>query len=115
MINAINIFGAPGCGKSTTVAGLFYRMKCDGMSVELVSEYAKGCVFENRMYLIKEDQLYIFTKQHRALFRIKDTYDYAIMDSPIVLSSIYRSYDSFYEKEMFDNLVFSTFDNYIAT
>ena len=112
MIKVINIFGAPGCGKSTTAAGLFWRMKCANMSVELVSEYAKACVFEERDNLIKEDQLYIFTKQHRALFRIKDTYEYAIMDSPIVLSSLYRSYDSFYDKEMFDELVFSTFTKY---
>lgn len=48
MIKVINIFGAPGCGKSTTAAGLFWRMKCDDMSVELVSEYAKACVFEDR-------------------------------------------------------------------
>lgn len=34
------------------------------------------------------------------------------MDSPIVLSSLYRSHDSFYDKETFDELVFSTFDKY---
>jgi len=112
MIKVLTIFGAPGCGKSTTAAGLFWRMKCANMSVELVSEYAKACVFEERDNLIKEDQLYIFTKQHRALFRIKDTYEYAIMDSPIVLSSLYRSYDSFYDKETFDELIFSTFAKY---
>lgn len=112
MIKVINLFGAPGCGKSTTAAGLFWRMKCANMSVELVSEYAKECVFENRMNLILEDQLYIFTQQHRKLFRIKDTYEYAIMDSPLILSSVYRRPDSFYDKLEFDQLLFSTHYKY---
>lgn len=112
MIKVVNIFGAPSSGKSTAAAGLFWRMKCAGMSVELVSEYAKSCVFEDRMNLLNEDQLYIFAKQHRALFRIKDTYDYAIMDSPIILSSIYRKPESFYDEEHFNDLLLSTFNKY---
>lgn len=112
MIKVINLFGSPGCGKSTTASGLFYYMKSCGMSVELVSEYAKDCMHEGRISLLQEDQLYIFTQQHRKLFRIRDTYDYAIMDSPLVLSSLYLQDDSFYDKEIFNKLVFSTFNKY---
>ena len=111
-IKVINIFGAPSSGKSTAAAGLFWLMKCNGMSTEFVSEYAKACVFENRLNLLKEDQLYIFAKQHRKLFIIKDTYQYAIMDSPLILSSIYLSDDSFYDREHFNDIVFSTFNRY---
>lgn len=108
----INIFGAPGCGKSTLASGLFYRMKVNNFSVEFVQEYAKECVFEERFKLIKEDQLHIFANQNRKLFRLKDSYDYVIMDSPIILSNTYLQKDGFYNIDMFKSLVTSTFHNY---
>lgn len=108
----INIFGAPGCGKSTLASGLFYKMKVNGFSVEFVQEYAKECVFEERFKLIKEDQLHIFANQNRKLFRLKDSYEYVIMDSPIILSNVYVQRDSFYNINYFKNLVTSTFHNY---
>lgn len=37
----INIFGAPGAGKSTTAAALFALMKLEGYKVELATEHAK--------------------------------------------------------------------------
>lgn len=110
--NVINIYGAPGCGKSTLAAGLFYKMKVNGFSVEIVSEYAKECVFEERFNIIKEDQLYIFANQNRKLFRLKDQYEYVIMDSPINLSNVYIQKDSFYNVKLFEYLVNSTFYNY---
>lgn len=108
----INIFGAPGCGKSTLASGLFYRMKVNNFSVEFVQEYAKECVFEERFKLIKEDQLHIFANQNRKLFRLKNSYEYVIMDSPIILSNVYVQRDGFYNINHFKNLVTSTFHNY---
>lgn len=110
--NVINIYGAPGCGKSTLAAGLFYKMKVNGFSVEIVSEYAKECVFEERFNIIKEDQLYIFANQNRKLFRLIEQYDYVIMDSPINLSNVYIQQGSFYNIKLFKDLVDSTFYNY---
>ena len=37
----INLFGGPGCGKSTTMARLFADLKARGYNVEMVSEFAK--------------------------------------------------------------------------
>ena len=108
----INLFGAPGCGKSTIASGLFYKMKINGYSVEYVTEYAKDCVFEERLNLLQEDQLYIFAKQNRKLFRLKDVYEYIIMDSPIFLSNFYFNLNSFYNSRDFFNLVNSTFNSY---
>lgn len=110
--NVINIFGAPGVGKSTLASGLFYRMKVNGFSVELVSEYAKECVFEERFNIIKEDQLYVFANQNRKLFRLVNQYEYVIMDSPIILSNVYIQKDSFYDHVKFTDLVTSTFKQY---
>ena len=108
----INIFGAPGSGKSTLASGLFYKMKVNGFSVEFVQEYAKECVFEERFNIIKEDQLYVFANQNRKLFRLKDSYEYVIMDSPIILSNTYIQKDTFYNLDNFKTLVSSTFHNY---
>lgn len=108
----INIFGAPGVGKSTLASGLFYRMKVNGFSVELVTEYAKECVFEERFNIIKEDQLYVFANQNRKLFRLLNQYEFVIMDSPIILSNVYKQKDSFYNDIDFTNLVTSTFKQY---
>ena len=45
MTRVINLLGAPGAGKSTAAAGLFYRMKKEFLSVELVTEYAKDLIY----------------------------------------------------------------------
>jgi adenylate kinase family enzyme len=66
MMKVINLFGGPGSGKSTLAAGLFERMKIQGLSVELVTEYAKDMVWERRGNIL-DDQLYILAKQHRRL------------------------------------------------
>ena len=47
-MKVINLFGGPGCGKSTTAADLFARMKLRGLSVELVTEYAKDVVWDEK-------------------------------------------------------------------
>ncbi len=39
------MFGGPGTGKSTSAAGLFFKMKLAQMEVELVTEYAKDLVW----------------------------------------------------------------------
>lgn len=108
----INLFGGPGSGKSTTAAALFALMKKQGLSVELVSEYAKQMVFEDRMNVIEEDQLYIFAKQHRKIFTLRDTVDYVITDSPFVQGFNYLRDGSIYEKGHFKDLILSTFDKY---
>lgn len=87
----INLFGGPGTGKSTTAAGLFCLMKNAGIKVELVTEYAKDIVWAARHKEL-DDQLYILAKQHHRLHILKNQVDYAITDSPILLSSVYGSF-----------------------
>lgn len=90
MQKVINFYGGPGSGKSTVAAGLFYKMKASGYSVELVNEFAKECVWENNIPML-QDQLWILSHQHRKLLRLRDKVDYIITDSPVLLSPIYRT------------------------
>ena len=88
-MQVINLFGGPGVGKSTAAAGLFYEMKKAQIRVELVTEYAKDMVWENR-HNILDDQIYIFAKQQRRISRLKDTgIEWVITDSPIPLGLVY--------------------------
>ena len=47
MCVVINLFGAPGSGKSTTMARLFTDLKQEGYNVEMVSEFVEDLVYEN--------------------------------------------------------------------
>lgn len=111
----INLYGGPGCGKSTISSGLFYRMKSEGYNVEYVSEYAKDLTYEERYGILQQDQLYILAKQHRKVFRLKDKVDYVISDSPLLLPYVYYELYSdtqIYDRESFTNLVISIYDLY---
>lgn len=103
----VNLFGAPGAGKSTGAACIFSQLKMKGYNVELVTEFAKDKVWEEDKGVFK-DQLYIFAKQNFRLKRVEGKVDVVITDSPILLSLIYN--DSY--GQSFDYLVKDTFNNY---
>lgn len=105
----INLFGGPGCGKSTIAAELFATLKKQGYEVELVTEYAKDKVWEES-YKTLENQIYIFAKQLHRMWRLKDKVQFIITDSPLPLSIIYDRD----KNEELKNLIitrFNSFDN----
>lgn len=59
----VNLFGAPGAGKSTGAARIFSNLKMAGINAELVTEFAKDKVWEENKAVFN-DQLYIFGKQN---------------------------------------------------
>lgn len=105
----INLWGAPGSGKSTTAAGLFFLMKINKYKVELVTEYAKDLVWD-RHEVMFGNQLAIFSEQNRRLHRLIDHgMDFAITDSPLLLPAFYKP-KGYYAT--FDAMVEETFHSY---
>ena len=92
MIN-INIFGAPGAGKSTTMLGLTYHMKLMGLSVENTPEFIKEMIYEESKTELFGGQLYILGEQNRRLARLKDKNDFAVTDCPLPLIGFYTKDD----------------------
>lgn len=111
-LTIINMFGGPGVSKSTTAAGLFHEMKKRHFKVELIPEWIKGeGVWENRASLFG-DQDYIFAHQHRMQRRlIGHDIEYAITDSPILLSLFYMPPDFPESFRPFVREVFDSYDN----
>lgn len=93
-MKVLNLFGGPGSGKSTTAADLFAMMKWKQINVELVNEFAKDVTWEKR-YTILEDQIYISAQQNRKLWRLQNQVDWAITDSPLILSTCYAGVNYF--------------------
>jgi hypothetical protein len=93
MTTVINLFGGSGCGKSTTAALLFARMKLAGIHVELVREYVKFWAWNDRK--VREwDQLYLLGKQSAYESMLYGKVDYIVTDSPMLLAGIYQDYRS---------------------
>lgn len=87
-MKVINLFAGPGAGKSTTRAGLFNLMKNEGKNCEEVTEYAKDVTWEGTQILLS-DQLFVLANQNRRLARLQNKVDYAISDSPLLLTINY--------------------------
>lgn len=107
MTKIINLYGAPGSGKSTIASGLFFHMKMAGLNVELASEYIKSKVFEENPYPF-HDQLYCFAKQHKKIKELNGKVDYVITDSPLLMSMVYNTT----EPDLFNDLVLQYFNQY---
>lgn len=114
----INFFGGPGIGKSTQSSGLFTEMKKHHIDVELTFEFPKIVAWEENYSAIK-DQFYVTANQHRNISRLYGKVKYIIVDSPIILGSIYKSrystapeYPSNFYDETFDAFLLSLFKKY---
>ena len=84
----VGFSSGPGAGKSTLCAAVFAELKFLGINCELAPEYAKGIVWEGSLNKLR-NQIYIFGKQHQAIFRLLGEVDVILTDSPIIFSSVY--------------------------
>lgn len=105
----INLFGAPGSGKSTGAAFIFSQLKMRGINCELITEYAKDKTWEkNREALSCQE--YIFGKQSFRMKRCRDKVDVIITDSPLPLGIFYNTNPVL--GEHYENLVLDVFNTY---
>ena len=110
MIN-INLFAGPGCGKSTTAAGLFYTMKTHDYNVEFIQEYAKDLTYAGELTRLS-DQLHILGEQYHRMYRLDNKVDFLIHDSPFLLVLAYLDNNEHISKELFSKFVINIFNSY---
>jgi len=103
----VNLFGGPSSGKSTTAAGLFHKLKINGINCELVTEFAKHITWKEDYNTLK-NQIYVFAKQHDRMFHLKDKVDVIITDSPIIMGLSYCNWDLM--SRSFEQLVVDEFN-----
>ena len=111
MSKLINLFGGPGIGKSSIASGITYKLKKKHINCDMPYEFPKALAWDNNQSAI-QDQLYVLANQHRGIVKSYGKVDYIVLDSPIILSLVYRnmyegtSYPStLYSSDHFDKLV----------
>jgi hypothetical protein len=91
MTTIVNFWGGPGSGKSIAAAQAYIDLSKLGYGVELIREYIKDWVWEDRKRFAL-DQTYIMGKQMRREQVCLGQLDFIVTDSPVWLSAFYDEY-----------------------
>lgn len=95
----VNLFGAPGTGKSTGATYVFAMLKIYGINAELVTEAAKDMVWDGNTQAL-DNQIYIFGEQFNRIKRLDGKVDVVVTDSPTLLSCLYGKQDEPYRNTL---------------
>ncbi len=95
----VNLFGGPSAGKSTTMGGVFCKLKLSGVNCEMALEWAKEKVWAGEEVTL-DNQLYVFGKQFHRIWRLLDKVDIIVTDGPILNSILYYKDENPYFPEM---------------
>jgi hypothetical protein len=90
----INLFAGPGAGKSTLAAGIFYFLKKQGKSAELVQEVAKEWAWSGRT-IDAMGQMRILSDQIEKERPLYNKVEYIITDSPLELALVYTLFNGY--------------------
>lgn len=119
MTKIINLFAGPSGGKSSIAAGLLHSLKKLHINCDAPYEFPKILAWDQNNEAIK-DQLYVVANQHRGIAKSFNKVDYIIVDSPILLSLVYKNYYTdksneypacLYDK-LFDDLIINIHNYY---
>ena len=117
MSKIINLFGGPGIGKSSIAAGLTYKLKKNHVSCDNPYEFPKLLAWDENHSAIK-DQLYVLANQHRGIVKSYGKVDFIVLDSPIILSLVYKGeyngseYPATLYGDPFDKMVLDIYNRY---
>lgn len=104
----VNLFGGPGTGKSTNAAGVFYKLKSQGINCEYIQEYAKDKTWQGDRFSLTV-QPYITCKQLYRQERVMGKVDVIVTDSPILLGAVYGG---LYATDKFNDWLVETFKSF---
>lgn len=89
----INLVGGPGCGKSTTAAGLYYELKKRGISVEYLREPIQRHIW-NEDNLMLSSQIPLFGEDMLQIYGVDGKVDVVIRDTSLLLNIVYDNEDN---------------------
>ncbi|MDD3232406.1 MAG: AAA family ATPase [Clostridia bacterium] len=107
----INLYGAPGTGKSTLAAELFAELKKKNISTEITLEFAKELVYSEDKRLLC-DQLIVLAEQYRRIFVLNKKVDFIITDSPVLLSIFYNRRNGSYHDPFFTEIALQAHEKF---
>ena len=87
----INFIGAPSVGKSLMTALTFAELKCMHKSAELVQEYAKQLVWQERFEELN-NQWFVSNSQYKMLKALQGRVEWILTDSPLLLGLFYNTF-----------------------
>lgn len=92
MTIVVNFVAGCGAGKSVMSALTFVELKMMHLNVELVQEYAKQLVWQNKMDEL-DNQFNVTKTQYKMIKALQDKVDYIVCDSPLIVGLFYNFYN----------------------
>ncbi len=106
----VNFLSGPCGGKSTLAAGLFHRLKAEGIDAALVTEFAKDCAWEGNQAAFT-DQFYLTGVQHYRQHVLNGKVPVVVTDSPLIFGLLYYETEDLVLREAFTTFVLRSFTN----
>lgn len=104
----VNLFAGPGAGKTTTMAGVFSKLKLDNINCEMATEFAKELTWEERTVALS-NSIYVFGEQQYRLYKLGRKVDIILTDAPLLIQYYFNKKYNFNEDENFDKLIINEF------
>lgn len=85
----INLYGGPGCGKSSVSAGTYFDFKTNKIRCELVREFVKDWAYDGKK-IERRHQIKLFAEQADREGCVYGKVEWVVTDSPLILCEIYE-------------------------